>query len=152
MTMTQPTAPNRKDDELADFADRLLNQADSGAPLSADAELRGLQETVARLHRTFEGETPDAETLRRMQANLESAVREKTLANRPAWKSQRSRQRMILGFASLAIFAALLFVLPFLPSGAGGVEGSAGLRFSIPAVLAALGLIVLLFVWLNRRN
>jgi hypothetical protein len=151
--MATPTQPAQNpDDELADFTDAVLEGKASGASLSADTELKALQETVLRLDRAFPQGDLETQQIRRLQAEFQSAARKEAAAPQPAWKAQYTRQRMVLAVAAVSLFAALCLVLPYVPAGTGGVEGSAGLQSSLPVLLAAVGLIAVLVIWLRRKK
>lgn len=151
--MTKSSDPTRNpDDLLADFADRVLNGKTSEIHFSADGDLRRLEETVVRLSRAFPSEEPDEKSILRMQAGIKTTIRSAGSAPRSAWKSRQSRQRLILAFATLVIFAGVYIILPFLSSGSGNIEGTAGLQTQGTVVLIAVGGVIALLIWLGRRK
>jgi hypothetical protein len=139
------------DDELVQFVDRVLDGKPTGIDLSADDELRGLQEVVVRLDRAFPRETLDQKIVKRMQGELRSAARKSGTLPGSAWQSRQSRQRMILAVAALALFAAVCYVTPLLSPG-GDLQGTAGLQAQSLAILIALGGVIALLIWLGRRR
>lgn len=153
MKMTQPKQSIKTpDDLLADFTDRVLDGKTAALASPADDELRGLEETVMRLKRALPHEAPDEATLRHLQADFRSRARSANRSSRPLWQSQQSRQRLILAFTAIVILAAIFIAIPFLLSGNGGVQGTAGLQPQSVLALVVIGGIVVLLIWLARRK
>ncbi len=151
--MIKSTKPiNDLDAVLADFTDRLL---DGKTPLSAsapDEELRALEETLMRLNHVFPKEMLDEKTRKHLENNFK--VRARKVSPAPsgfAWWSQRSRQRVILIFAAVVIMA-IFIVTPFLSSGTGNVQGTAGLQTQGIALFVILVVVIVSFIWLGRRK
>lgn len=153
MKMSQPNLnkPN-PDDLLADFTDRVLDGKTSALASSADAELRGLEETILRLNQAFPQEAPDEKTLRRLQADFKVRARKAAPSSKPAWQSQRSRQRFVLVFAAAAILAIIFIALPLLTLGNGSTQATAGLQPGSAILLIAAGCIIAFLVWQGRRK
>lgn len=151
--MTQPDKTTKTPDELlADFTDRVMDGKTSVLASPSDNELRGLEETVMRLNRAFPKEPLDEKTVKRLQADLKTRIRKANSASRPAWQSRQSRQRFVMTFAVIAILAAIFITIPFLTSGPGDVQGTAGFQPQSIALLAVLGCIIVLAFWLGRRK
>lgn len=150
--MTQPTEPKRKTDELlADFADRVLKGKTAVLAASSDEELRGLEDTVVRLHQGLPNGAMDAKVRKRLIQDFKTHMRD-TAPTQSVWRSRQSRQRMILTFAAIIVLAAIFLLSPFLNTGAGSVQATAGLQS--PGVLILIGLAVIagLAIWLGRRK
>jgi hypothetical protein len=153
MKMTQSTKPNQTpEDLLADFTDRVLDGKTAVLASSSDDELRQLEETVMRVHQASPKEALEEKTIKRMQADFKSRARKAGSSSRTGWQSQQSRQRIALAFAAIAILAAIFLVIPFLTSGNGGVQGTAGLQTQGTLLLIAFGCVVVLLIWLGRRK
>lgn len=151
--MTQPDKPTKTpDDLLADFTDRIMDGKTAVLASSSTDELRGLEETVMRLNRAFPKEPLDERTVKRLQADLKSRIRKAGSTSSPAWQSRQTRQRFVLAFAVVAILAAIFIAAPFLTSGTGDVQGTAGLQPQSFALLAVLGCVAVLAFWLGRRK
>jgi hypothetical protein len=152
MKMSQPnhTHPS-PDDLLADFTDRVLAGKTSGPASPADAELRGLEETVLRLQRTLPQTAPDEKVLRRMQADFKVRARKAGISTPPSWPLLRPRQRFALAFAGM-VLAALLVAYPFLASTGEPIEGTAGFQTQALIVLAGIGCVIGLLIWARRRK
>lgn len=152
--MTQPDKPiQTPDDLLADFTDRVMDGKITAIASSSDQELRGLEETVMRFKRAFPTEPLDEKKLERMQADFKTRIRKESLiSSRPAWQSRQFRQRFVLAFAAIAILVAIFMITPFLTSGIGDVQGTAGLQSQSIVLLAILGGVIVLVFWLGRRK
>jgi hypothetical protein len=152
MTMSESKQTNpTPDDLLADFTDRVLEGKNSEPVSPADAELRGLEETVLRLQQALPQEALDEKKLRWMQANFHARVRKADSPTIPLWQFPRPRQRLALVFAAVAL-AALLIAVPFLQFTSQPTPGTAG--FQTQAVLLLVGVVCVaaLLIWARRRK
>jgi hypothetical protein len=153
------------DDAIAAFSERLLSGELSGSQemFAQDQELRELQETAVRLHRTFESAEPPQAMADRIYDNLVIEWREAG-HGAPFWQrwlqSYRRpadapvvRQRPVYALAMaaaivlLGILASLLIpaTTPELPGGAGG----GGDMFWL---IIVLGIVVVGVVWWGTRH
>jgi hypothetical protein len=151
MSPSNPTKPN-PDDLLADFTDRVLDGKTAVLASSADAELRGLEETVLRLHQALPQTSLDEKRLQRLQADFKVRARKASVSAKPAWRSQQSRQRLILAFTAIAILAVIFIALPFMTSSNGSTQAAAGLQSGGVILLIAAACIIGLLIWLGRRK
>lgn len=149
--MTQPTKSNQDlDERLADFTDHLL-EARTAADTPSNDELRGLQDTILRLNRAFPPGTLDEQTRQRMQMDFKARVRKDGPSAGPAWRSQQSRQRLILVLSTILLL--VIFILaPFLSSGSGNAQGTAGLQTQTLALWIVFGGVIAFILWLGRRK
>jgi hypothetical protein len=153
MKMTQSTKPTpNPDDLLADFTDRVLDGKTAVIAPSTGDELRGLEETVMRLHQALPKGALDERVVKRMQADFKSRARKAGPAARPGWQSRQSRQRLALAFAVIAVLAAIFLLTPFLTGGNGEVQGTAGFQPQGAFLLLAAGGAIALLIWLGRRK
>ncbi len=137
---------------LADFTDRLLDGKTPVSASASDEELRALEETLMRLNHVFPKELLDEKTRKHLENNFKVRARKASPAPSGfAWWSQRSRQRVILIFAAIVIMA-IFIVTPFLSSGAGNVQGTAGFQTQGIALFVILGVVIVSFIWLGRRK
>ena len=147
--MNESKKTNRTpDDALADFTDQILAGKTS---VPADAELRGLEETILRLKQALPPDTLDEKTARRMQANFKARVRKSDSQTLPVWQFVRPRQRLAFAFAAVAL-VALLIVFPFLTPIGEPVEGTAGLQPQYVILLAGALCVIALLLWTRRRK
>ncbi len=151
--MTEPKQPTKNpDDLLADFTDRVLDGKTAVLASSADDELRGLEETIMRLNQVLPHKAPDEATLKRLQADFTSRARSAGRSSRPVWQSRQSRQRLILAFTAIVILVAIFIGIPFLLSGSGNIQATAGLQPQSILALVAIGGTVVLLIWLGHRK
>ncbi|HSB02930.1 MAG TPA: hypothetical protein VLE49_19935 [Anaerolineales bacterium] len=144
---TNPTP----DDLLADFTDRVLDGKASVPASPADAELRGLEETVLRLKQVLPQEAVEEKTLRRMQTNFRARVQKADSPTIPAWQFARPRQRLVLTFAAVAL-AILLVALPLLPFTNEPMQGTAGTQARDAVLLAGAACVIVLLFWARRHK
>ena len=153
MKMTQSTKPTpNPDDLLADFTDRVLDGKTAVVASATDNELRSLEETVMRLHQGLPKGALNEQELRRMQADFKTRARRASMSSRPDWQSQQSRPWIIPAFAAIAIFAAIFILMPFLTTGSGEVQGTAGFQPQGAFLLLGVGGAIVLLIWLGRRK
>lgn len=150
MSESKQTNPT-PDDLLADFTDRVLDGKTSEPASHADAELRGLEETVLRLRQVLPQEDLDERTLRRMQANFHARVRKADSPTIPAWQFPRARPRLALAFAAVAL-AVLLIAVPLLQFTSEPLKGTAGLQAPGAVLLIGVVCVIALLVWARRRK
>ncbi len=150
MKMSDTPLPSRNlDDQLADFTDRVL--AEKTAALASDPELRQTEEVILRLKQAFPEQALEEKTVKRMQADFKSRLRKANPA-RPGWQSRQTRQRIGMALAAAALLVAFLILTPFLFTGSGNVQGTAGLEPQSLGLLAGLAVILVLAIWLIRRK
>ncbi|MEW5871925.1 MAG: hypothetical protein AB1894_21835 [Chloroflexota bacterium] len=162
--------PQRLDDLLAEFTDRLMSMnASEDLPLdSQDQELKALQETVILLKRALADERPSpvmAERIRRsLSVEWKRADRKyqkapglvdraKDFLGSLGQSVQHSRQRSFaLSFAAVAVLVVLVVLLaaPELVEPITGVAW--GSEEWVPAVIILLALFVLGLLWLLRSK
>lgn len=145
-------SPIESDALLADFTDRLLDGKLDGVDTSADEELRGLEDVVLRLRRSFPQEVLDAKRRRQMEIEFQARARKEGPAPaRTTWRSRQWQQRLVLALAVIIVLA-IIVATPLLSSGTGNVQGTAGLQTQGIAVLFVLGGVIVLLIWLGRRK
>ncbi len=143
--------PQNPEDQLADFTDRVLAGKTAALASPSDPELRQLEETALRLSQAFPGRTPDEKTSKHMLADFKSRLRRRD-ASRPAWQSQQTRRQIGLALAGAAILVSLVILVPFLTTGGGSTQGTAGLQPLNIGLLIGLGVVLILALWLVRRK
>ncbi len=149
--MSQPNQPDPSpDDLLADFTDRVLNGETSVPASPADAELRGLKETILRLKRSLPREAPDEKFLKRMQADFKVRTR-KINSTSSVWQLLQPRQRLTLAFVGI-VLATILIAFPFLPVTNHPIQGTAGLQPRDLILLAGIVCVIVLLIWVRRRR
>src|SRR5512140_1433522 len=139
------------DDLLANFTDQVLDGKTSAPVSPADAELRGLEETVLRLKQALPQDALDERTLRWMQANFHARVRKADSPTIPIWQFPRPRQRLALAFAAVAL-AVLLIAVPFLQFTSETTQGTAGFQTQGMLLLVGVVCVIALLIWARRRK
>jgi hypothetical protein len=151
--MRSPTKPTQTtDDRLADFTDRLMEGKTAVLASSADLELRKLEETAMLIDRSFPKDAVDEKVLRRMLNQHKLRVRRAESSSPPLWRSQQSRTRSILIAAVIIVLLGISIAVPFLASGNGNVEGTAGLQSQNTIPFIILGSVIFLLIWVGRRK
>lgn len=154
----------RLDDEFAAFTDRLLSGELSGSKemSTQDQELRELQETARRLHRSFESARPDSAVAERIHDNLVAEWREAGLgtqsdSSRRGWlrgsvSTRRQRPVYALAMAAAIVLLGILatFLIPATP--AASLTGAAGADGKGLWLIFALGIVVVGIVWWSIRR
>ncbi len=154
MKMTETAQPAHElDTRLADFTDRIL-AGEAAPPIPAsDPEMRALEETVIRLHRSFPDAALDQRTRERLYANFGHRVRQASRQdNGSSWWSRQTRQRLVVVFAVVALIALFLLAPGFLTATGGNNKGTASAAYQNIGLFAALGLILGFLIWLGRRK
>jgi len=156
--MTTPSGnptPNQ-DDSLADFVDRVRSDGSAKLELSADEELRGLEETLLRLNRAFPREAMNEETVKRMQANFGIRKRRQAAqeqAGRQTWLNSIFQSPVAQAVAAFVVIGALAFLAPSLTAIGSSTSGTAGTQTQPIGYLIIPGVIIILLAfWLVRRK
>jgi len=153
MYRTQQTI--QKDNELADFADRLLDGKVDQDASSSDLELLSLEKTLLHLKETFPPKSLDEDKTRRM------LVQVKLRANREPNPDNESFFQRFFNFQSnpqvgllAAVAAVIILVIVGLPSADPSGEALSGATLSDANYVPALGILVVLFTlyWISRRK
>ena len=144
----------KQDDMLADFTNQILTGKTSAAHSShPEEELRGLEETVLRLHRAYPQQTMDGKTTKRMLFDFEIRKQKINTSSHPVfWWSQQTLQRSVLVLAVVAILVSVFLIIPFFALGNGGIQASAGLHPQGIGLLVLLIGGILLVVWLVKSR
>lgn len=156
--MYQPNEHNEKDNELADFTDRVLGGRNDQTASATDEELLGLEKTILRLSRAFPPEPLEDAKAKQMLVRLKARVRreEEEQASKPSfWKRffdfQANPQVSIL----VTVVAILVLIVVSIPAAqqppGSSVSGTAFSGNSIFTVIGLIG-ILLVFIWISRRK
>ena len=142
----------KPDDMLADFTDQILTGKTSAVRSPhPEGELRGLEETVLRLHQAYSQQAMDGKTIKRMLFDFKIRKQKTNTSSHPAfWWSQQTLQRSVLVLVAAAILVSVFLIIPFFTSGNGGIQASAGLHPQGMGLLVLLIGGILLVVWLVK--
>ncbi|MCB9144663.1 MAG: hypothetical protein H6635_04770 [Anaerolineales bacterium] len=153
--MYRTTQNLQKDNELADFADRLLNDGMEQDASSSNVELISLEKTILNLKETFPPKKLDEDKARRMLAQVKLRARQE---KEPVKQSFFQR---LFDFQSnpqvgllAAVAAVVILVIVGLPSVGTSGEALSGAALSDASYVPALGILVVLFIlyWISRRK
>lgn len=153
--MYRTTQNLQKDNELADFADRLLNDGMEQDASSSDVELISLEKTILNLKETFPPKKLDEDKARRMLAQVKlRASRELESVNQSFFQRFFSFQSNPQVGLLAAVAAVVILVLVGLPSVGTSGEALSGAALSDASYVPALGILVVLFIlyWISRRK
>lgn len=146
-----------KDNELADFTDRLLLGNQDPPASSTDAELLHLEETILRLKQTFPSETPNEARSKQMLARLNARLKREEQAMKPSfWKELFNLQAnpqigMIAAF--VAVLVLVVLVTPTQNLGGAAISGSASTSSGGTfALIAVLLLVIVAIFWQARKK
>ena len=143
-----------KDNQLADFADQVLEGKMKRSASHADDDMLALEETILRLNSSLPSDSLNDAEVKQMLVRFKARVRREEQAARPSfWKRlfdfQANPQMGLI--LAVVVVVLLILVIPAFPLGTSTVTGTAS---SPGGVWTALGLIgVLLFIyWFSRRK
>ena len=143
-----------KDNQLADFADQVLEGKMKRSASHADDDMLALEETILRLNSSLPSDSLNDAEVKQMLVRFKARVRREEQAARPSfWKRlfdfQANPQMGLI--LAVVVVVLLILVIPAFPLGTSTVTGTAS---SSGGVWTALGLIgVLLFIyWFSRRK
>lgn len=156
--MHRPNETTDKDNELADFTDRLLDGKIERSASNPDEELLSLEKTILRLSDSFPPPTVDEAKTKQMLVRLKSRMKreEEQAAAKPSiWKrlfDLQSNPQMGLIFAVAAVVILAIVVIPSMRSPAD--PSMVGTATTGTGILTALGLggLLLIVYWLSRRK
>lgn len=144
-----------KDNELADFADRLLGGGKDITASAADEELLGLEKTLLRLDRAFSDESLEEARAKQMLVRFKARVRREEEAAKPSiWKrlfdfQSNPQVGMILAVAMIFLLA-VIFLPDSLPPGS-SISGTASSGVD-PFLLTGLFIVLSILYLISRRK
>lgn len=156
--MPQFTENFEKDNELADYTDRLLNSKLDEIDSNADEELVELEKTILRLNRAFPPPSLEDARAKQILVRLKARARREKLEEMPQssfWKrlfDLQSNPQAGLLMAVVAVLVVAIVSLPLLQTPGAAVSGTAfsGSGF-FPALVAVVGIFLVLY-WVSRRK
>lgn len=156
--MDRPNETIEKDNELADFTDRLLDGKIDRSASTSDEDLLRLERTILRLTDAFPKETLEEAQSKQMLVRLKARMRreeEEKAANPSIWKrlfDLQSNPQMGLLFAVAAVVVLALVVFPSVQPPGSAVTGTA---LSGAGLFTTAGLVIgilVIFYWISRRK
>ena len=146
-----------KDNQLADFADQVLQGKINTSASSSDADMVRLEETILRLKHTLPSDAPDAAKTKQMLVRLKARIkREEETEKIPFWKTLFDFQSnpqvgMLVVIAAVLILAVI--TVPSLELG-GSSNPTTGTANNNANLLIGGGIVgvLLLVYWIFRRK
>lgn len=156
MSQTEKPTDPTKDDQLAEFADQVLNGKLDRA-FSSDEELLRLEETILRLKHTLPPNTPNEAASKQMLARLKARMeREERTAKPSFWKRLfdfQSNPQIGMIMAVVAVIVLVVISAPLFTSPGSSVTGTASSTSgNTPLILGIAGVFLLVIFWLARRK
>ena len=161
MTPKIDSAPSEQDERLADFTDRVLQGQLKGTESSADEELRGLEETILRLHQAIPPGSLDEAGIKQMQVRLNARIRREGRLRAPSfwekwfgadWRASLPRPQYGMAFAAIAMIVLVALLIPSLVTGGIPTTATALTPSQDIALIVALAGIILFIFWVSRRK
>lgn len=157
MSQTNETTDHKRDDQLADFTDQVLEGTMKTAS-SLDQELLSLEETVLRLNRSFPPASLDDTSKKQMLVRLKARVKREEKMEKPSfwkrWFDIQSNPQVGMILAAVAVLVLMVIGIPALTSTDGSLSGTAVNPSGGNVGLIAAGLIgvLLLVYWFARKK
>jgi hypothetical protein len=157
--MTDMNKKFTQDEELSDFADRVLKGQMKHSASNSDEEMRGLEETILRLHNNMPSPSLEESTKKQMLVRLNARIRrEKAQPQKMSFlaslfNTPRPQPKFALAIGILAILITAVILSPTL--GIGDPSTTIGTAFnSNSSIFIVLGLVVVVIgvLWSVRRK
>jgi hypothetical protein len=166
-----PTDERNLNDELAEFADRVIAGQTSQPSASGSAgKIAALQKVILEIHNSISQEPPDEKLAARLQRNLLNAWHDElerdfskeNLVSRIArflspqqtgWQSTAQRRRRLAGQIALAAIIVLAVLVPLAQS-QGALQGTATGKTGVVIIfflLLAAGSLTAWFLWGRKK-
>jgi hypothetical protein len=157
--MTDTNKKFSQDEELSDFTDRVLKGQMKNIASDSDEELRGLEETILRLHSNMPSSALEESTKKQMLVRLNARIRrEKEQPQRKSfWASlfgtTSSRPKFALAIGVMAVLITAVILSPSLGNGGSSTTiGTALNSGSSIFILLGLVLVIIGILWSTRRK
>lgn len=155
--MNQKNESIEQDNELADFADRIINGRMEFPASTSDDELLSLERTLLRLSNAFPPDPLDDAKTKQMLVRLKARAKredEEQAAKSSFWKrlfDLQSNPQVGLLIAAAAVVVLVIVSLPTVDPSGNSVSGTAFSGTSLFTALALIG-VLLVFYWFSRRK
>lgn len=155
MEQTNKHSNVQQDDQLADFADQVMQGKQNQPVSSSTDDLLGLEETILRLNSSFPPHTLDDATVKQMHVRLKARIRREEQNVKPSfwnkWFGRNISPQLGLAFAVLAVLIVAVVSVPSLTTSGSSITGTASTPVSL---FVAIGLAVaaLIIFWILRRK
>jgi len=145
----------QQDDEVANFADQVIQGKRNEPASHLTDELAGLEETILRLNSSFPQKPLDDATVKQMHVRLKARIRREEQNVKPSfwkkWFGRESTPQLGLAFAVLAILVVALVSGPSLTNVGSSTTGTASTPVNLFVVVGLAGAVLVIF-WIMRRK
>jgi hypothetical protein len=160
--MTDTHKKLSQDEELSDFADRVLKGQTRDIASGSNEELRQLEETILRLHSVMPSSPLEESTKKQMLVRLNARIRKEQSQKKSLWGSifdtdwlqNQSRSQFAAVAGIIALLLVAVVISPTLGTG-GDSSPITGTAFTgsygiiLPFVLFGL---IILILWIKRKK
>jgi hypothetical protein len=159
--MKQTKKNTEKDNQLADYTDRVLAGRSRQPESRADEEMRTLEETILRLKRVLPQAEMNEASVQGMESRLMARIRQERRGMAVpfwqkwfGWNGKYGRFRPQVAVAAGLLVLAAFAILGALAFPANGSSVVAAAFSKAPAILTAIALagLIILLVWIGRRK
>lgn len=158
--MTNIKKQPSQDEQIGDFADRVIKGQMKNTASDANEELHGLEETVLRLHNSMPTSSLEESAKKQMFVRLNTRIRrenEKAGQKDSFWKTLFNTEWLRPGFAITAGMVALLIAVAILSPNLGSVDSSTTVGTALNPnsnLFIVIGLVVIILgiLWFSRRK
>jgi hypothetical protein len=151
---------NPNDEKLSAFADQVLNQQMDKPASAPTDDLRGLEETILRLHNSISNTELEEAAKKQMLVRLNARLRREQAQGKKSfwqkifdteWTHTQSRMQFVAAVGVIATLAAIAILTPGPANGSSNIGTAFNISQSIWAPIVLVGLIVFI-LWIKRKK
>ena len=155
MDQTNKNNNPQYDDQLADFADQVMQGKQNQPASTSTDELRSLEETILRLNTSLPPTSLDDASIKQMQVRLKARIRREEKNVKASfwekWFGRNVSPQLGLAFAVLAILIVAIVSVPSLTTVSPSTTGTATASVNLFIAIGLAG-VVLIILWVIRRK
>jgi hypothetical protein len=155
MDQTNQQPNPQHDDQLADFADQVMQGKRTQPASIVTDDLFGLEETILHLNGTFAQTPLDESRVKQMHVRLKSRIRREEQNVKPSfwkkWFGRESTPQLALAFAVLAVLVVVFVSAPFLTPVDSSATGTASGSVSLIVAASLIGAIFVIYFGARRK-
>jgi hypothetical protein len=148
------------DEELSDFADHVLKGQMKNTASDSNEELRGLEETILRLHNNMASSALEESTKKQMLVRLNARIRreKEQVKKKPFWtffkeSGPQFNSQFLVVFGVIALLIVTMVISPLLENGGSSTTVGTALN-SNSNIFISVGLVAIIIgiLWYMRRK
>ena len=155
MDQTNELTNPQQDDQLAEFADKVIKGRMKTSASNLTDDLTGLEETILRLNSSFPQDPLDKATIKQMHVRLKSRIRREEQNTKPSfwkkWFGRESTPQLGLAFAVLAVLIVMVVSSPALRTSGSNTTGTASTPVNLFVAVGVAGVFLIIY-WLMHRK